>query len=222
MVGAEMPVSIAVYVDVSNSGLPLWQVVPLTVLGCAIGYGVILGIIALFSLPGQRRLRARVHAVEAAAGDSPVFGRSVVYPEATRLFGEVQAGWDARDRERLARISDPELMSDWAKRLDGYAEAGQRYRVEVLKGPRLDYVGLLADRGRVRLRVRAKLRRGLEAKGKRRGLPQDKGAQKIDFEEYWTLSRSDGAWILWSTRPARYRAEYSTEPIVTETPAHAV
>jgi hypothetical protein len=28
-----MPLPIAVYVDVSNSGLPLWQVVPLTFLG---------------------------------------------------------------------------------------------------------------------------------------------------------------------------------------------
>lgn len=33
MVGAQMPLPIAVYVDVSNSGLPLWQVVPLTFLG---------------------------------------------------------------------------------------------------------------------------------------------------------------------------------------------
>jgi hypothetical protein len=220
MVGAEMPFPIAVYVDVSNSGLPLWQVVPLTLLGCAIGYGVICAIIGLFNLPGRRRLRARVHAVEAAAGDSPVYGPSVVYAAATRLFGEVQAGWDARDRERLARISDAELMSDWAKRMDGYAEAGERYLVKVLKGPRLDYVSLLADRGLVRLRVRAKLRRGLESKGKRRALPQDRGRQKINFEEYWTFARSGGEWILWSTRPARYRAEYSTEAIVAETPAH--
>lgn len=222
MVGAEMPFPTAVYVDVSNSGLPLWQVVPLTVLGCAIGYGIICGVIGLFSLPGRRRLRKRVHAVEAAAGDNPVYGPSIVYASAARLFGEVQAGWDARDRERLARISDPELMSDWAKRMDGYAEAGERYRVKVLKGPRLDYVSLLADRGLVRLRVRAKLRRGLESKGKRRALPQDRGRQKIDFEEYWTFARSSGEWILWSTRPARYRAEYTTETIVAETPAHVV
>jgi Tim44-like domain len=222
MVGAQMPFPIAVYVDVSNSGLPLWQVVPLTVLGCAIGYGLICGIIGLFNLPGRRRLRNRVHAVEAAGGEDPVFGPAVVYAVATRLFGEVQAGWDARDRERLARISDPELMSDWAKRMDGYAEAGERYRVEVLKAPRLDYVSLLADRGLVRLRVRAKLRRGLESKGKRRALPEDRGRQKIEFEEYWTLSRSGGEWILWSTRPARYRGQYCSEPIVTETPAHAV
>jgi hypothetical protein len=113
-------------------------------------------------------------------------------------------------------------MSDWTKRMDGYAEAGERYRVEVLKGPQLEYIGLLADRGLVRLRVRAKLRRGLESKGKRRAMPQDRGRQKIDFEEYWTFSRPGGEWILWSTRPAKYGAEYSTEPIVTETPAHVV
>lgn len=83
-------------------------------------------------------------------------------------------------------------MSDWTKRMDGYAEAGERYRVEVLKGPQLEYIGLLADRGLVRLRVRAKLRRGLESKGKRRAMPEDRGRQKIDFEEYWTFSRPGG------------------------------
>jgi hypothetical protein len=52
MVGTEMPFPIAVYVDVSNSGLPLWQVVPLTFLGCGIAYGLIFGTIVLFRLPG--------------------------------------------------------------------------------------------------------------------------------------------------------------------------
>jgi hypothetical protein len=59
-------------------------------------------------------------------------------------------------------------------------------------------------------------------KGKRRALPEDKGRQKINLEEYWTLSRSGGEWILWSTRTARFRAKYSTEPSVPEVAARAV
>jgi predicted lipid-binding transport protein (Tim44 family) len=205
-----------VFIEVQNSGLPLWQEVPLTFLGCGIAYGLILGVVALVKLPGQRRLRRRVQAVEAAAGDGPVYAPAVVYAAGARLFSEVQAGWDARDRDRLARISDPDLMSDWNKRMDGYADAGERYRVEVLKGPRLEYISLLADHEQVRLRVRAKLRRGLESKGKRRALPEDKGRQKLAFEEYWTLSRSRGEWILWSTRSAKSGARYAAEPIVAE------
>jgi hypothetical protein len=98
---------LGVFVDVQNSGLPLWQEVPLTFLGCGIAYGLIFGVVALVRLPGKRRLRRRVHAVEAAAGDGPVYASAVVCAAGPRLFGEVQAGWDARDRDRLAHISDP-------------------------------------------------------------------------------------------------------------------
>ena len=224
MVRAGMLLAIGFYIAPNpNSGLPLWQEVPLTILGFGIAFWLIFGVFALIKLPGERRLRRRVEAVEAAAGDSPVYGPPVVYAAGARLFGEVQAAWAAADRELLRRISDPDLMSDWTKRMDGYAADGSRYRVEVLKGPRLDYVGLLADRGRVRRRVRAKVRRALElSNGKRRALPEDKGRQKVAFDEYWTLSRSGGEWILWSTRNASFRAEYSTEPIVPEAAAHPV
>jgi len=220
-VGAEMFLPIGVFIDVSNSGLPLWQVVPLTVVGCGIGLGIVFGVAALFRWPAERRLRKRVHAVEVAAGDSSVYGAAVVYAAGTQLFSEAQAGWNARDRDRLARISAPDLMSDWSNRMDGYDAAGQRYRAEIIKGPRLDYVALLADREQVRLRVRAKMRRSLETKGKRKTLPGDNGRQN-NFEEYWTLARSGGEWILWSTRSHRSRATYTTEPIVPEVAAHAV
>jgi hypothetical protein len=225
MVRAGMLPAIAFFVapDTNNSGLPLWQQVPLTILGVGIAFGLIFGLLALFKLPGERRLRRRVRTVEAAAGDSPVYGPAVVCAAGARLFGEIEAAWNAGDRQRLARVSAPDLMSDWTKRMDGYAAAGGRYRVDVLKPPRVDFVGLLADRGQVRLRVRAKLRRALElSNGKRRALPEDRGRQKVAFEEYWTLSRSGGEWILWSTRNARSRAEYSTEPIVPEASAHVL
>ncbi|MGO9976205.1 MAG: TIM44-like domain-containing protein [Solirubrobacteraceae bacterium] len=218
-----MVLAVGVYVPpVPDSGLPVWQEVPLTILAVAIAFGLMYGVLALSRLPAQRRLRRRVQAVEAAAAESSVYGPAVVYAAAARLFGEVMAAWDAGDRERLRGLSDPDLMSDWTKRVERYAAAGGRYRVEVLTGPRLGYVGLLGDRGQVRVRVRAKLRRALElSSGKRRALPEDKGRQRVAIEEYWTLSRSDGEWILWSTRDAGFRAEYSTEPIVPPTATHA-
>jgi hypothetical protein len=42
---------------------------------------------------------------------------------------------------------------------------------------------------------------------------------KVAFEEYWTLSRSGSDWILYSTRPRRFRAQYTSEPIVSDPPA---
>jgi len=214
---------LGIYVDLhNNTDLPIWQVVPLTALGCGIALGLVFGVTSLFRLPGERRIGKRARAVAVAAGDSSVYGGAVVYAAAAQLFGEVQAGWNARDRDRLARISASGLWSDWSKRMDGYDAAGEHYRAEVLKGPHLDYVGLLADREQVRLRVRAKMRRSLESnKGKRRALPGDRG-RRNGFEEYWTLSRCDGEWILWSTRSHRSRDKYITEPIVPEAAAHAV
>jgi hypothetical protein len=213
---------IAVYVNVGNSDLPLWQVVPLTILGCAIGLGLVWGVIALVSLPGKRRLGRRVQAVEAAAGNAAPYGVPAVKEAAKHLFTEMYSAWDAGERERLIRISDPDLMADWNKRLDGYAADGKRQRVHVLNGPRLDYVSLMADRKLVRLRVRAKLRRGFEPASRNRLAVQKRpvGA-KVAFEEFWTLSRSDNDWILCSTRPARFRAKYMSEPIIPETAVRA-
>jgi hypothetical protein len=211
---------LAVYIHVNDSGLPIWQVVPLTILGCAIAYGLIWAVLALVNLPGERRLRRRVRAVHAAAGQAAPYGVPTVEAAARRLFNEVHGAWDAGDHERLSRVSAPDLMADWSKRLDGYAAAGKRQRVHVLRGPRLDYVSLLADRGLVRLRVRAKLRRGFEPSNRKRRKARNRpvGAQ-VSFEEFWTLSRSGSDWILYSTRPRRFRAEYTSEPIISETAA---
>ena len=166
-----------VYIHVNDPGLPIWQVLPLTLLGCALGLGLVWCMVALIRLPGERRIRHRVQAVKAAAGGSPPYGVPAVEGAAKRLFMEVHSAWDAGDRQRLARVSDPELMADWVKRLDGYAGKGKRQRASVLDGPRLDYVSLLADRGLVRLRVRAKLRRGFEP------TPSPRGAQASGWHQ---------------------------------------
>jgi hypothetical protein len=109
-------------------------------------------------------------------------------------------------------------MADWVKRMDRYTADGGRYRSSVRSGPRVQYVGLLADRGQVRVRVRAKVRRWLEMPdGKRRALPESRGRQKLVLDEYWTLTRSGGEWIVWSTSwGVKYRKEFTTEPIVPE------
>jgi predicted lipid-binding transport protein (Tim44 family) len=217
-----MPLVNAVYVNVGNPDLPLWQVVPLTILGCAIALGLLSGVIALVGLPGRRRLGRRVQAVESAAGDSGPYGVRTVKQAVERLSAEMYSAWDAGDRDRLARISDPDLMADWNKRLDRYAADGKRQRVQVLNGPRLDYVSLMADRSLVRLRVRASLRRGFEPVNRHRlGVQKRPVGAKVAVEEFWTLSRSGNDWILCSTRPSRFRAEYTSEPIVPETAVQA-
>lgn len=211
-----------IYVHTSADGLPWWSILPLTCVGFAIAIWLLQGIVFLVSLPGERRLRRRVAAVHAAAGDAGPYSPTVVQAAATHLFVDIQTAWDVGDRARLQQLSDADLMADWAKRLDSYQANGKRQRVKVVKGPKVQYVSLRADLGGVRLRVRAKVRRRFEpARGPRRDPRFGWGYQ---FEEYWTLARRGEDWIVWSTRPTKLREEYTIEPIVppsAATPAPA-
>jgi predicted lipid-binding transport protein (Tim44 family) len=208
-----------VRVRVPDSGLPAWQEAILAAIGCAIAFAILYGLHGLTQLPAARRMRRRVGAVENAAGDHPVFGAATVRAAAASLFRATQAAWDAADRDALARISAPELLADWLARLDGNAALGIRYRTEVLNGPEVDYVGLVDEPGDggdyVRVRVRARLRCGLEQPdGSRRPLPEARGSLKLAIEEYWTLARRDGEWIVYSIRAADHGERFLGEEIV--------
>ena len=208
-----------VRVRVPDSGLPAWQEAILTAIGCAIAFAILYGLYELTQLPAARRMRRRVGAVEAAAGDHPVFGAATVRTAAASLFRATQAAWDAADRDALARISAPEILADWLARLDGNAADGIRYRVEVLRGPEIDYVGLVDEPGDggdyVRVRIRARLRCGFEQPdGSWRPLPEAAGSLKMPIEEYWTLARREGEWIVYSIRRADHGERFLGEAIV--------
>jgi predicted lipid-binding transport protein (Tim44 family) len=206
-------------VRVPDSDLPAWQEALLTGLGCAIAFAILYGLYKLTLVPQARRMRKRVAAVQAAAGDGPVFGAAAVRAATASLFREMQSAWDAADRERLTRISAQGLMADWTARLEDNETAGVRYRVAVLKGPDVDYVRVMDDpddsADHVCVRVRAKLRCFLELPDKsRRPVPEANGSQRMSIEEYWTLSRRDGGWIMYSIRPASDGREFLAEEIV--------
>jgi predicted lipid-binding transport protein (Tim44 family) len=107
----------------------------------------------------------------------------------------------AGDRARLARICDDGLLDYWKDRLAAYERGGRRYRVEVLKGPKVDYIGVMDRPGEdddwVCLRLRGCIRHYLEdPDGKRHSLPEIPGQRKVGFDEFWTLRRRDGSWIV--------------------------
>jgi predicted lipid-binding transport protein (Tim44 family) len=177
------------------------------------------GIVFLVSIPAERRLHRRIAQVHDAAGATGPYSAAVVEAAARRLFVDMHAAWDAGDRARLQQIADPDLMADWTKRLDLYQANGKRQRIKVARGPKVQYVSLLADRGQVRLRIRAKVRRRFEpADGPRK---EPRFGWRYDFEEFWTLIRRGDDWILWSTRSEKFRREYTTEPIVPPAAATA-
>jgi predicted lipid-binding transport protein (Tim44 family) len=174
-----------------------WLQVISVLLGLAIATGILW---AMATLPTARRLRRRVSAVEAVAGDDPVFGREPVRSAAVSLYRAVHEALAAGDRWRLASICDDNLLAYLKGRLDTYERGGRRYRAEVLKGPRVDYVGIMdrpdEEDDWVCLRVRGSLRHYLEdPDGKRHSLPEIPGQKKVEVDEYWTLRRRDGSWI---------------------------
>lgn len=182
---------------INRSDLNGWLQVVLVVLGFAIAFGLLY---ALVTIPETRRLRRRVTAIEAAAGDDPVFGREAVRSAAISLYGAVYEALVAGDRWRLASLCDEKLLAYWKSKLDTWERDGRRYRAEVLKGPRVDYIGVMDRPGEeddwVCLRVRGSLRHYLEdPDGKRRSLPEIPGQKKVEVDEYWTLGRRDGKWI---------------------------
>src|SRR5205085_10863800 len=101
-------------------------------------------------------------AAAVAADEDEAFAPDVVKANATALFKEIQAAWDAGDRDRLGRLVGADLLVEWNRRLDDLARRGWHNHVEVLGEPTIEYVGLI-HRGdqatdSVTIRVEAKLR----------------------------------------------------------------
>lgn len=182
---------------INRTDLNGWLQAISVLLGLAIAIGILY---ALVTIPGARRLRRRVSAVEEAAGDDPIFGRDPVRAAAASLYTALYDALAAGDRWRLATICGDDLLAYWKGRLDAYERDGCRYRAEVLKGPRVHYVGVMDRPGHdddwVCLRMRGTLRHYREdANGKRHSLPEIPGQRKVGVDEYWTLRRRDGNWI---------------------------
>jgi predicted lipid-binding transport protein (Tim44 family) len=203
---------------ITRTDLPQWVQMIAVLLGLAIAIGILY---ALVTVPAARRLRRRVAAVEAAAGDDPVFGREPVRAAAVSLYRAVYEALSAGDRSRLATLCDDNMLAYWEGRLDTYERDGWRYRAEVLKGPKVDYIGVMDRPGHdddwVCLRVRGSLRHNLEdADGRRRSLPEIPGRRRVAVDEYWTLRRRDGRWIAsgMDTYPVGNANRYLTEDFV--------
>jgi predicted lipid-binding transport protein (Tim44 family) len=198
---------LGIVVRVQDPGLPWWAEGILALVGVLLAVAILYGLYELTQLPRKRRLKRRVEAVEAAAGDDPVFAAERIRDAATRLFLGCFEAIDEGDRARLARLTHTWMYDDLVAGIERAEAQGGRYRVEVRKGPRVDYVGLVDKPGEdgdyVVVRVRAKLRRHLERPdGSRVELPEGNLNASGELEEYWTLTRQDGDWIAYSTRGA--------------------
>ena len=147
----------------------------------------------------ERDARVRTAAAEAATDDD-YFAPEAVETWAQAVFAEAQAAWDARDRERLAKVVGSDLMVEWVRRLDDFERKGWHNRVQVQRRPAITYVGLVNredDReDRVVVRIEAQLTSFvLDAQGTKI-TRKDSPSETISLTEYWTLARGGEGWMV--------------------------
>jgi predicted lipid-binding transport protein (Tim44 family) len=208
---------IAVYVRTSDSGLPWWQVLPLTVVGILIATGILRGFAWLLASKQRRAFRERTDAVAAAAGDDPVYNVAALRAVAQDLFTRMWAAWDAVDRDRLSEFGTAEIVEDWNESLDRHRADGHRMRVEISEQPAIDIVGL--NNGYVTARVRAKLRAYLETPdGKRKPVAEARGSKTWKYDYFWTFFRDGDRWrISWVRDQSVDQNQALEEEIVADT-----
>ncbi len=114
-----------VYIHVNDPGLPIWQVLPLTLLGCALGLGLVWCMVALID-------KASWGTADSPSGPGGEGGRGRLTPlrcagrrggRENDSFMEVHSAWDAGDRQRLGTgVSDLEVdgrLGQASRRLRG-------------------------------------------------------------------------------------------------------
>lgn len=147
----------------------------------------------------QRERRVELAAAEAAE-DDPSFAPENVKTAAAELFTDIQAAWDANDRERLRALVAPGLLEEWNKRLDDFERRGWRNRSQPTEPPKVEYIGL-TNRGddqqdRVVVRIEARLRDYVEDRHGTRIKRAGRMTETVRMREFWTLVRRNNRWIL--------------------------
>jgi predicted lipid-binding transport protein (Tim44 family) len=187
----------------------LWLVTHPVALAIVVGIVLCLWLYAqMQSARGRARRHARSRRVELAAAeaseDDAAFSPDVVRDQAQRLFKEIQAAWDARDRTTLADLVGPDLMVEWGRRLDDFDRRGWHNRVSIFTGPHVEYVGMTNradDRDdRVVVHVEAVLSDVVEDRYGNAIQHGESTTSRRSLAEYWTLGKRprDGRWMLLS------------------------
>jgi predicted lipid-binding transport protein (Tim44 family) len=165
----------------------------------------------------QRDQRVRTASAEAAEDDA-YFAADEMERHATALFRAAQMAWDARDRAALAKLVGPELLVEWNRRLDDFDRKHWHNRVEVLGEPEVRYVGITNREDdaedRAVVRITGKLRAYVEDGNGRRIMRKGEKDEQITLEEYWTLARRDGQWVVLSIEQRAEGDHQLAEPIV--------
>lgn len=167
-------------------------------------FGLLLVWLLIRAVLYRRKIRERVQQVSRAsaeaAGDDSYFGAEAVERDAEQLFRDAQQAWDARDRGRLAELVGKDLLVEWNRRLDDFDRKGWHNRVEVLGEPKIQYVGITNreddTEDRAVVRIEAKLSAYVIDKSGKKIMRTGESDETITLIEYWTLARTNSAWMV--------------------------
>jgi predicted lipid-binding transport protein (Tim44 family) len=148
----------------------------------------------------QARARRVTTAAAEAAEDDPAFAPEAVAAAAADLYLAAQAAWDERDRAKLGRLVGGDLLVEWRRRLDDFDRKGWHNRVAVHGRPSVEYLGLVNRAGdaqdRVVVRLGAIQDDYVELPGGATMNKDGASARTVSVQEWWTLARHDGRWIV--------------------------
>ncbi len=152
---------------------------------------------------GAERAKQVELASAEAADDDAAFAADVVKPAAAKLYKDIQAAWSENNTHQLKALVDDELFVEWERRLGDFEQKGWRNRVDVLNGPQVEYVGMrnVSDDSsdRVVVLIRATVQDYVvDRSGSRLSRTDDPSSDNQDVQEFWTLSKREGHWILHS------------------------
>ncbi|MCW2990212.1 MAG: import inner rane translocase subunit Tim44 [Solirubrobacterales bacterium] len=152
----------------------------------------------------NRKRAARVKRVTTAAAeaaeDDPAFAADAVGQSAADLYLACQAAWDKRDQAALEQLVGDDLLVEWKRRLDDFAKKKWHNRVTVHGRPTVEYLGLVNRAGeaedRVVVRICATQDDWVQLSGGGTVMKEGETDKTVSVEEWWTLARRDGRWIV--------------------------
>ena len=132
---------------------------------------------------------------------------------------EIQAAWTDRNRGRLHQLVGPDLMVEWERRLDDFDRRGWHNIVQVVEGPRVQYISLAnlggRDADRIVVFIEAVVTDYVQVEQNGMILTHDSGSSpRTRVGEYWTLAPSEDHWMLISIeQPAEGEYHLHERPI---------
>ncbi|MGE4425711.1 MAG: TIM44-like domain-containing protein [Solirubrobacteraceae bacterium] len=185
--------------------------------GDPVVFGVIIVLVAVFVVGGwlvakarraqqnreraQREAQVRLAATEAATDDA-AFDPDALRQAIAERFVAIQNAWDAQDPDALVPLMGPDLLKEWQRRLSDFTRRRWHSRAVVTGTPKVQVVSIVNRSEDVDDRAVAFISCPMDiwvrtAGGQEKYLA-GKTSRDVTVEQYWTMGKHDGEWILLS------------------------